>query len=231
MRGITYDRIFSIRGRIRDARHWACLLDHIPSWRNFWLCWAQLVKLLLRYWGMGDSGNLPARMAGVWISDRQITRSGAQTKTNTRKKKTNMSEQSGQQTGIGRELFDHKNNKYNREHIVIKTADERADDNAHHKYVIEAWIPQLVSPGPAPQMVERCEISFQNGGLKEVGPNGITDQALLAVVLDRLRSFNDGPYRSRENSMMITKLEEVLMWGEKRGNDRARRGVEGERKE
>lgn len=122
---------------------------------------------------------------------------------------------------VGREIFDHKNNKFNRDHVFVKTGDLRASDNAHHKYVVEVIIPQLT--------VERCELNFQNGGLKEVGPNGITDQALLAVVLDRLRSFNDGPYRCRENSMMITKIEEALMWGEKRGNDRARRGVEGER--
>lgn len=127
---------------------------------------------------------------------------------------------------------------------MVKTADLRAEDNAHHKYVIEAWTPAYEDDGSSSanprldgsygmprEIVERCEINFQNGGLKEVGPNGITDQALLAVVLDRLRSFNDGQFRSRENSVMITKLEEALMWGEKRGNDRARRGVEGERKE
>lgn len=131
---------------------------------------------------------------------------------------------------IGREIFDHKNNKYNREHITVRTGDYRSSDNANHKYVILVYANPL-SDGVQPGPIAQCEINFQNGGLKEVGPNGITDQALLAVVLDRLRSFNDGPYRSRENSMMITKLEEVLMWGEKRGNDRARRGVEGERKE
>jgi hypothetical protein len=128
---------------------------------------------------------------------------------------------------IGREVFDHKNNKYNREHIVVKTADLRALDNAHHKYVIE-----VLGGDPADEtrpVIARCEISFQDGGLKEVGPNGITDQALIAVVLDRIRSFNEGPYRCRENSMMITKLEEALMWGRKRADDRSARGVEGER--
>ncbi len=134
---------------------------------------------------------------------------------------------------VGRELFDHKNNKFNRECIEVKTADLRANDNAHHKYTIEVLPNWTNSPdeknGGSP--VEVCQLNFQNGGLKEVGPNGITDQALIAVVLDRLRSFNDGPYRCRENSVIITKLEEAMMWMEKRGNDRARRGVEGERKQ
>lgn len=133
---------------------------------------------------------------------------------------------------IGRELFDHKNNKFNRECVEVKTVDLRASDNAHHKYIITVW--KHPEPGPnagveSSTPVSTCEINFQNGGLREVGPNGITDQALLSIVLDRLRSFNEGPYRCRENSMQITKIEEALMWGRKRADDRAMRGVEGER--
>lgn len=129
---------------------------------------------------------------------------------------------------VGRELTDHKNNKFNRECINVVTSDLREPDNAHHKYKI--FVNRDGKDSEAPRVtVHEVELEFQTGGLKEVGPNGITDQALIAIVLDRLRSFNDGPFRSRENSMMITKLEEALMWGEKRGNDRSRRNVEGER--
>lgn len=123
---------------------------------------------------------------------------------------------------VGRELDDHKTSKLNRENIVVKTADFRAVDNAHHKYTVECKDADGAT-------VECCEINFQNGGLKDVGPNGITEQALMAIILDRYRSFNAGPYSCRENAMVITKLEEVLMWSEKRANDRAKRGVEGER--
>jgi hypothetical protein len=126
---------------------------------------------------------------------------------------------------IGRQLTDHKNNKFNRECIEVETSDLRASDNAHHRYVIK------VSGNDAPDFtpVLTCELVFQNGGLKEVGANGITDQSLLAIVLDRLRSFNSGQFGCRENSIAITKGEEMLMWMEKRSNDRARRNVEGER--
>jgi hypothetical protein len=130
---------------------------------------------------------------------------------------------------IGRELFDHKNNKFNRECIRVKTADYRAEDGAHHAYDIEVWDDPSGGVRNQDQIIHSVRLQFQNGGLKEVGPNGITDQALLTIVLDRLRSFNDGPFRCRENSVMITKIEEALMWGEKRANDRSRRGVEGER--
>lgn len=128
---------------------------------------------------------------------------------------------------IGRELFDHKNNKFNRECVRVETADLRASDNAHHAYNITVFHDYTTGMDNVP--VEEVTLNFQNGGLKEVGANGITDQALIAVVLDRVRSFNDGQFRCRENSMVITKLEEALMWMEKRSNDRARRNVEGER--
>jgi len=128
---------------------------------------------------------------------------------------------------IDRPLFDHRNNKFNREHVEVVTADLRASDGAHHRYTVRVFKNPIGVDGN--EVVAQCDISFQNGGLKEVGPNGITDQALIAIVLDRIRSFNEGPYRCRENSMIVTKLEEALMWGEKRGNDRARRNVEGER--
>lgn len=129
---------------------------------------------------------------------------------------------------VGRRLYDHGVTKLNRESIVVETADLRGEDNAHHKYTID--VIRFGQTGDTPdELVERCTLNFQNGGLAEVGPNGITEQALLAVVLDRLRSFNDGPYRCRENSMMITKIEEALMWSGKRAADRAMRGVEGRR--
>jgi hypothetical protein len=132
---------------------------------------------------------------------------------------------------IGRPLTDHKNNKFNRECIEVKTADLRATDGAHHKYRIEVYAGARTAHDTVEgvEAVEVCELNFQNGGLKEVGANGITDQALLAIILDRVRSFNEGQFRCRENSMIITKGEEMMMWMEKRSNDRARRGVEGER--
>lgn len=126
-------------------------------------------------------------------------------------------------------LFDHKNNKFNRECVSVGAVDAPAPDGASHRYVIEVIDRPKTNNDAADRIVERCELNFQNGGLKEVGPNGITDQALLAIVMDRMRGFNDGPFRCRENSIIITKLEEALMWMEKRANDRARRNVEGER--
>jgi hypothetical protein len=70
-------------------------------------------------------------------------------------------------------------------------------------------------------------LSFQNGPINEVGVNGITQEVLLAVVADRLRSFQAGPFACRENALALTKVEEAMHWLQKRTMDRMRRGVEG----
>jgi hypothetical protein len=70
-------------------------------------------------------------------------------------------------------------------------------------------------------------ISFQNGPIKEVGVNGITQEVLLAIIIDRLRSFQNGPYRCRENAIALTDCEEALMWLQRRTVERIKRGVEG----
>ena len=70
-------------------------------------------------------------------------------------------------------------------------------------------------------------LQFQKGPVSEAGLNGITNEALIAIVLDRLRRFQSGDFKCRENAVAITKLEEGLMWLHKRTLDRVRRGVEG----
>jgi hypothetical protein len=74
-------------------------------------------------------------------------------------------------------------------------------------------------------------ICFQHGPIKEVGPNGVSNEALIAIVLDRMRSFQKTRWSCRENAVAITKLEEAMMWLHKRTNDRIRRNVEGTNKE
>ena len=78
------------------------------------------------------------------------------------------------------------------------------------------------------QRARACtDIHFQEGPINEHGVNGVTQEALLAVVIDRLRSFQFGEYSCRENAVALTKLEEGLMWLQKRTRDRLARGVEG----
>lgn len=73
----------------------------------------------------------------------------------------------------------------------------------------------------------RFPVRFQNGPIKEVGTNGVTHEALLAIVEDRLIGFQSGPYACRENAVALTKIQEAMMWLQKRTRDRLARGVEG----
>lgn len=65
------------------------------------------------------------------------------------------------------------------------------------------------------------DLTFQHGQLDAPGSTlGITDAALLAVMLDRYEGFQAGPYACRENALVITKLEEALHWMNHRANER-----------
>lgn len=68
---------------------------------------------------------------------------------------------------------------------------------------------------------------FQNGAVQEVGGrNGWQNEEVLAILIDRMKYLNN-TFSCRENAIVITKLEEALMWLEKRTKDRKSRGVEG----
>ena len=74
------------------------------------------------------------------------------------------------------------------------------------------------------------EINFQNGPIGEVGWNGVIDEALTAILIDRLETWQAGQYANRENALVKTALEESLLWRLKRTLDREARNVEGTHK-
>ncbi len=55
---------------------------------------------------------------------------------------------------------------------------------------------------------------------------GTTLEEMLRVTLERITDLNRR-FPCRENAIVITKLEESIMWLEKRTKDRKARGVEG----
>lgn len=56
---------------------------------------------------------------------------------------------------------------------------------------------------------------------------GLFTETLIQTAKEFLESVNKGEMASRETSMVITKLDEALMWIQKRADDRALRGVQG----
>lgn len=122
-----------------------------------------------------------------------------------------------------RKLTSHKVSGLN-EDLDIEVIDEPGQGNACHVYQIGYCLnPGTAAGGTNPM----CRVEFQNGPVKEAGINGISNEALLAIVEDRLLGFQSGPFSCRENAIALTKLQEAMMWLQKRTLDRIRRGVEG----
>lgn len=68
--------------------------------------------------------------------------------------------------------------------------------------------------------------TIQNGPIKEVGKNGCQVEDIIAVAKHIVEELNK-KFPCRENSMVITKLDEAIMWSKKRTSDRKERKVEG----
>jgi hypothetical protein len=69
------------------------------------------------------------------------------------------------------------------------------------------------------------DTTFSNTQLVTVN-DGTTNEEVIEVLIDRLQYLN-GKFPCRENALAITKLEESLMWLNKRTADRVKRNVEG----
>lgn len=71
------------------------------------------------------------------------------------------------------------------------------------------------------------EIDFQEGPIKEVGVNGITEEVLLNIIRERFMYFQKSEYACEENEKCITYLSLVLQILEDRKQKRLKRNVEG----
>jgi hypothetical protein len=106
--------------------------------------------------------------------------------------------------------------------IVVAAVDDPGVGGAHHQYRISG-VQGPLDHHPIPTI----DLRFQNGAVDEVGANGITNESLLAIVIDRLQGFQSGPFKCRENALALTKLEEAMHWLHHRTRERSARGVEG----
>jgi hypothetical protein len=127
-----------------------------------------------------------------------------------------------------RELTDHIVSGDQAVQLKIEVTDEPGAGGANHRYEIAGFdTANNPSHDGFGSSFSREIVLFQNGPIKESGINGITQEALLAVVIDRLRSFQAGPFSGRENAIALTHCEEALMWLQRRTVARIKRGVEG----
>lgn len=59
-------------------------------------------------------------------------------------------------------------------------------------------------------------LDFQDGSPYEHGTNGVTNEEVIQVVIERLEALNTDPFVSQENSMALTCLRLALGWLENR---------------
>ena len=87
------------------------------------------------------------------------------------------------------------------------------------------------NPGSGAVKGVGLDIAWQNGPLgrepHRTPPNGAFVETVLSAVLQRIQYYQDSPFGCRENAIAITKIEEALLWLDKRTRDRETRQIEG----
>lgn len=100
---------------------------------------------------------------------------------------------------------------------VVYRMGEEGPGGAYHDYCVDLFGTE-----------DGILIEFQCGPRKDPDArHGVLDCDLLEIVRDRLKSFQAGPYATRENACALTHIEEALMWMNRRVEDRIERNVLG----
>lgn len=105
-------------------------------------------------------------------------------------------------------------------YVVLSKAKEQEQDygggeSGKVAFIDEVWYDVLL------------RVEFQNGPIQEVGLNGAQQEHLAVIILDRLRSFQAGPFASQYNENAISCFFDGLRWLKQRTVDRIARQVEG----
>lgn len=126
-------------------------------------------------------------------------------------------------------IHDHQVPNQANDNLTITVVDEPGSGGANHLYEITGFEtgsnPSLQTDGVQPK--SRTTILFQNGPIAEVGVNGVTHEALLAILCDRMRGFQAGPYASADNAEALQHMEAAQTALQRRTLARMARGVEG----
>ena len=107
------------------------------------------------------------------------------------------------------------------DYLQVEVIDEKGAGGAHHEYIIQRKDTDIVQDKTV------GEVSFQNGAILENGVNGVTNEALLAIVEHRLTCFQAGPFACDENEVALQKVKTARETLEERTRKRKARGVEG----
>lgn len=129
-----------------------------------------------------------------------------------------------------RELTGHKVNPAN-DVLKIEVLDEPGSGGANHLYHITGFNSASNPSDPWTkrhgQAAQYSTVLFQNGPIGEVGVNGLTHEALLAILIDRMEGFQSGAYASMDNQEALEALRAAQTALQRRTLARMARGVEG----
>lgn len=114
--------------------------------------------------------------------------------------------------------------------LHVHVMDGPGPGGANHRYDIVGFDTNnnpSADAGGYRSSFSRCILLFQNGPIGEHGINGISNEALLAIVIDRLRGFQSGQFRCAENAVALAHCEAAMAALHLRTAERLARGVEG----
>lgn len=114
--------------------------------------------------------------------------------------------------------------------LFITVIDLPGHGGANHAYSIDGMdtgTNPSASVGGVRIRASNCVLFFQNGPITEVGVNGVTHEALIAILIDRLDGFQRGPYKCGDNEGALCALRVAQDVLQRRTRKRMARGVEG----
>lgn len=130
----------------------------------------------------------------------------------------------------GRRITSHHVNDANKK-LRIVALDGPGPGGASHLYDISGFSTASNPSDPFTerygQPAEHSTVLFQNGPIKEAGVNGVTHEALLAILIDRLDAFQAGPFACDENAAAVADLRAAAAVLASRTRRRMTAGTEG----
>lgn len=123
-----------------------------------------------------------------------------------------------------REITSHKVNPVN-EQLKIEVLDPALNHGASDCYRISGF--DTYRHPSTVFVATDVALVFQNGNPAEVGVNGITHEALLAILIDRIEAFQGGPFANVYNADALMMLKGAQNRLQDRTRERMARGVEG----
>jgi hypothetical protein len=108
------------------------------------------------------------------------------------------------------------------EHTIVDAGQKNPKYGCVHQYFVYPSTPKKQGIGD-----EFVKIHFQEGPVKEQGINGASESDLIAILIDRFESFQNGSHACSENQHTLTYLHGALGRLRDRTARREKAGTEG----